>query len=397
MPVDSTTPMSLLATTSVSPFDFQPRTRVVFGPGRLVELGEIARQLGGNRVLLVTDRGVEQAGHLQRAVGALRSAGLPVTVFDSVVSNPTTDDVARGLEVARDNRIDLIIGLGGGSSMDCAKGVNFLLTNGGRMQDYWGTGKARHPMLPMIAVPTTAGTGSEAQSYALIADATSHMKMACGDPKAACRVAILDPEITLSMPGWVTATTGIDAISHAVESYVCLRRNAVSMLYASRAFTLLVSGLPRVIDEPNDIEARADMLLGAHFAGAAIESSMLGAAHALANPLSAHCDMTHGVAIGVMLPHVVRYNQSAVAPLYAQLASQTGLCAPNDPEASTLLARHLEHLVRLAGLPGSLREQGVTSELIPVMSLEAARQWTGTFNPRPLTPSDFQVLYEQAL
>ncbi|MCA9067129.1 MAG: iron-containing alcohol dehydrogenase, partial [Planctomycetaceae bacterium] len=190
-------------------FDFDPRTRVVFGQGTLGRLGELTAELG-KRVLLVTDRGLRDAGHEERALHTLGSAGLAVKVFDDVHPNPTTDDVQRGLTIAREHQTDVIVGLGGGSSMDCAKGINFLLTNGGQMEDYWGVGKATKPMLPMIAVPTTAGTGSEAQSFALIANSQTHMKMACGDKKAACKVAILDPDLTISMPASVTAATGID-------------------------------------------------------------------------------------------------------------------------------------------------------------------------------------------
>src|SRR5262249_49092089 len=187
-------------------------------------------------------------------------------------------------------------------------------------------------------VPTTSGTGSEAQSYALIANPKTHMKMACGDPKATCRVAVLDPELTLSMPGPVTAATGIDALSHAVESHVCTRRNPVSQLFSRQAWQLLVRGFPSVITAGDDIDARAKMLLGAHRAGSAIENSMLGAAHALANPLSAHFDVTHGVAIGVMLPHVVRYNAAWVGGLYGELASDAGLCEAGNSHAGELLA-----------------------------------------------------------
>jgi alcohol dehydrogenase len=197
---------------TLEPFDFDPRTRVVFGNGCVQKLGDLAREYGGRRALLVTDPGVKQAGHTHRCLESLESAGLHVAVFDDVVPNPTTDDVDRGLAIAQREQIDLLVAVGGGSAMDCAKGINFLYTNGGRMQDYWGAGKATRPMLPLIAVPTTAGTGSEAQSYALIADARTHMKMACGDKKAACRVALLDPELTVSMPAGVTAATGIDAL-----------------------------------------------------------------------------------------------------------------------------------------------------------------------------------------
>lgn len=380
----------------LTPFDYQPRTRVVFGAGKLADLGALAKELGATRVLFVTDRGLGKAGHPQRGIAALESAGLQVAVFDDVHENPTTDDVDRGLAVARNAGIDLIIGLGGGSSMDCAKGINFLLTNGGQMQDYWGTGKARLPLLPMIAVPTTAGTGSEAQSYALIANARTHLKMACGDPKAACRIALLDPEITLSMPPSVTAATGIDALSHAVESYVCTRRNPVSQLFAGQAFQLLAGGFPAVIRQPQQIEARSAMLLGAHLAGAAIENSMLGATHALANPLSAHGGLTHGIAIGVMLPHVVRFNASVVGDLLGRLAESIQLCEAGDPAAAEALAARLERWVALAGLPTRLSDCGVRRQEFAVMAAEAAEQWTGKFNPRPVAQADFQELYEKA-
>src|SRR5207249_10078818 len=186
--------------------------------------------------------------------------------------------------------------VGGGSAMDCAKGINFLLTNGGRMADYQGFGKAKKPMLPSIGIPTTAGTGSEAQSFALIADEQTHMKMACGDRKAAFHIAILDPEVTVSQPAKVTAITGVDALSHAVESYVTTRRNPLSQLFAREAWRLLQANFEKVLRRPDNLEARSAMQLGAYLAGSAIETSMLGAAHALANPLTAHYGMTHGIA-----------------------------------------------------------------------------------------------------
>jgi alcohol dehydrogenase len=387
----------LPASDVLAAFDFDPRTRVVFGPGVLSQLGELARELG-SRALLVTDKGLKDAGHEDRALEALSSAGLEVTIFDDVHPNPTTVDVAAGLAVARAADVDIIIGLGGGSSMDCAKGVNFLLTNGGEMADFWGIGKATKSMLPMIAVPTTAGTGSEAQSFALIANAETHMKMACGDKKAACRIALLDPELTVTMPASVTAVTGIDAISHALETCVTTKRNPVSQLFSREAWRLLATAFPRVLEDPTDVEARGAMLVGAHLAGAAIENSMLGATHALANPLSAHFDLTHGVAIGVMLPHVIRFNSAdeAVAALYGDLAADIGLCSADDPDAAEKLARYVHSVVRSWSLPTSLAAAGVTPDLIPTMAEEAAKQWTGTFNPRPVNVASLTELYECA-
>ncbi len=218
----------------LQPFDFHTPTRVVFGPGTLNRLGELAKELGDTRVLLVTDPGLKEAGHPQRAFDSLEAAGLEVFLFDDVEQNPTSRHVDIGARFARPLNIDLIVSVGGGSAMDCAKGINFILTNGGTMSDYKGFGKAKKPMLPSIGVPTTAGTGSEAQSYALIADEQSHMKMACGDRKAAFHVAILDPEVTLSQPLKVTALTGIDALSHALESYVTSVRNPLSQIFAAR-------------------------------------------------------------------------------------------------------------------------------------------------------------------
>src|SRR5262245_56789205 len=261
------------------PFDFSPLNRVLFGPGSLARLGEVARDLGGLRVLLVTDPGLEAAGHPQRAMKYLEAAGLKVFVFDEVRENPSSAQVEQGAAFARERHVDLIVAVGGGSSMDCAKGMNFLVTNGGTIADYKGFGKATKPMLPSIGVPTTAGTGSEAQSFALITDEQSHIKMACGDKKAAFRVAILDPEVTLSQPKSVTAFTGIDAIAHAIEAFVCTKRNPVSSMFARSAFRYLEPNFEVVLQTPDDLAARSAMQVGAHLAGMAIENAMLGVCH----------------------------------------------------------------------------------------------------------------------
>lgn len=369
-------------------------TRVVTGAGSISQLGRWARELGGQRLLLVTDSGVREAGHDLRALESFAAAGYDsahVTVFADVTPNPTSEDVARALQVASEAAVDLIVGLGGGSAMDCAKGVNFLLTNGGAIEDYWGVDKASQPMLPMIAVPTTAGTGSEAQSFALIANPATHMKMACGDKKAACRVAILDAELTVTMPAVVTATTGIDAISHALETAVTTRRNDVSAVLSREAWKMLAAAFPRVVRNGGDLTARERMLYGAHLAGAAIEQSMLGATHALANPLSARYGLTHGIAIGIMLPHVIRYNAQVVEDLYAGLVSDAGF--DGERPAAEVLAEFVEHQRQEAGLPGSLAACKVQAENLDEMAQEASEQWTGQFNPRPVTVETLRELY----
>jgi alcohol dehydrogenase len=381
-------------------FDFVPRTRLVFGAGSVGRVGELAAELGGKRVLLVTDPGIVKAGHAAQVQESLAKAGMHVTVFDRAKVNPTTRCVDECVAVAAAERVDLFVGLGGGSSMDTAKGCNFIFTNGGRMQDYWGVGKAKLPMLPLIAIPTTAGTGSECQSAALIADEQTHMKMACLDPKAAARIAILDPALTISQPHRVTACTGIDAIAHAVESAVTTRRNPLSQMYSREAFRLCVTSLPQVLKHPKDLEARGRMLLGAAYAGIAIENSMLGAAHSAANPLTAHYDIVHGQAVGMMLPLVIRFNAADPDALrcYAELASGPELATVKGGLTTALeaLLARLESLLNLAGFPRSLSDCGVEPPKIKVLAEEAAKQWTANFNPRRVEVADFVGLYEAA-
>src|SRR5256714_2410833 len=196
-------------------FDFHLRTRVVFGDGAAAQLGELARELLFTRTLIVADRGIVATGQVERAAALLAATGIEPSFFHDFDANPDSRMVDAGRKHAEGCRIDSIVALGGGSSLDCAKGINFVLTNGGTMHDYRGFGKAARPMLPSIGIPTTAGTGSEAQSYALISDAETHAKMACGDPKAAFRMAILDPALTKSQPRSVAALAGYDASSHA--------------------------------------------------------------------------------------------------------------------------------------------------------------------------------------
>jgi len=378
-------------------FDFQSRTRIVFGAGWMMRLGELAAELQFRRTLLISDRGLLASGHVHEALESLSTARIEVNRFHNFDTNPDTAVIEDGALFAKPFKVDSIIALGGGSSLDCAKGINFLLTNGGRMQDYRGYAKAREPMLPMIAIPTTAGTGSEAQSYAVVSDALTHAKMACGDPKAAFRLAILDPQLTLSQPQSVTATAGFDAITHAVETHVTTRRNAFSEVFSREAWRLLEGNYETVLSNPNDLEARSAMQLGSYFAGVAIESSMLGATHACANPLTAHYDTTHGAALAMLLPTVVRWNKSVVGERYAALARASGLYSGSDNDQATeALALRLEQLAAAGGLQTSLSAAGIESNQLPMLAGEAAQQWTGGFNPRGFDQAGALDVYERA-
>jgi len=385
---------------AVDSFEFQVPTRLVFGARGLDRLGELAQSLEtGPRVLVISDPGIVAAGHVEQALDRLRGAGFDTALFDQAHVNPTDADVNAGVHVAREFRPDLLVGLGGGSSLDCAKGINFVYSCGGTIHDYWGVGKATGPLLPLVGVPTTAGTGSEMQSFALISDAQTHVKMACGDRRAACRIAIVDPLLTLTQPPALTALTGIDALSHALETFVTRRRNALSLLFSREAWRLGAGAFHRVLARPDDLAARTDMQLAAALAGVAIEHSMLGAAHALANPLTAAYGTAHGQAVGVMLPHVIRYNAHDVDDWYRDvLAVSEGVDgAPPRSAGATGLAEFITRMLARAGLATRLSECGVQREHLNELATAASRQWTGQFNPRSVDQSSLRALYEQAL
>ena len=376
----------------MEPFSSRPSPKLIFGPGSLRELAGCVREAGGSRVFLVSDPGLLKAGHTERALRLLADAGLPATLFAAAKENPTESDAAACADAARAGSFDCVIALGGGSSLDTAKAGNFLLSNGGRMRDYHGYGKASRPLLPLIAIPTSAGTGSECQSYALISRDDTHEKMACGDPKARPYAAILDPELTASLPQAVAVLSGLDALTHAIESAVCTKRNPLSSLYAEAAFRHLALAIGRVIENRASEADRGHMLLGAALAGLAIENSMLGAAHASANPLTARHGVVHGQAVALMLPAVLRFNARvpAAAAVYAHFESILGQLG----EAPGLsLVDWVESLEARSRLP-PLNAQGMDFALL---AEDALRQWTGRFNPRPLQAEDFISLYQDAL
>ena len=368
-------------------FDSDLSQRVIFGDNSIEKLAQATITLGGSRVLIISDTGIKEAGILKRACSSLNNEKIHCYVFTDVDPNPTTKHVYEAVQLAQDNKpIDLIIGLGGGSAMDCAKGTNFILTNGGEMEDYWGSNKATKPMLPSIGIPTTIGTGSEAQSYALIAQEHTHIKMACGDKKAQFDTVILDPTLTYSLPKLVAAITGIDAIAHAVESYVSTRRNPLSQMFAIHAWKMLESNFQIAVDGEH-LDARGKMLFGAYLAGLAIENSMLGAAHACANPLTTRYGITHGIAVSLMLPHVVRFNEKIVGGCYQEFYSKGNL------------ADRIDSLIECSDLPNTLQQctvqYPIRSTDLATLAKEASVQWTAQFNPRPVGIDDFEKLYEK--
>jgi alcohol dehydrogenase len=364
---------------------------LIGGDESLRTLTDVGRALGCHRALLVTDPGVAEAGHSGRARERLEEAGISVLPFDQVEANPTEANVRAGARAARDHQADLLVAVGGGSAMDCSKGINFVVSCGGEIADYEGYGKASAAMMPMVAVPTTAGTGSDAQSYALISTDATHRKMACGDPGARFRTVILDPSVTDTLPRSIAAASGLDAVSHALESFVAKNRCEASSAYARRAWKILDRHLLAALDAPGDHRRWSQMQVAAHLAGAAIERSMLGAAHACANPLTSHHRTTHGVAVVLMLPHVIRYNASVAGMLYAELYD------PSAGETSAEnLALRVQAMIEAANQPLTLSELGIGRDELPHLASEAASQWTLQFNPRSASTADLLEIYESA-
>lgn len=374
--------------------------RIWYGDGivdRIVESLEGVTDGPLRRAFVVTDPGVAGAGHADRVLAALARGSVETRAFSEVRENPTSDDVARAVESLGDFGPDVIVGVGGGSAIDVAKGCAFVAAGGGRMEDYRGHGTAKGTLLPIVAVPTTAGTGTETQSFALIGESGSHRKMACGDPQAAPRVAILDPSLTITQPPFVTACSAIDALGHAIETAVTRPRNALSSGYARDAFLLIHRSLPTVLDEPDDAEARGRLLLAAAFAGIAIENSMLGAAHSMANPMTMHHGIEHGRAVGLALGPVIRFNADdpGAAVIYADLAAAAKLISREEAASSAqagaaALADRVTELIALAGLAEPLP---IFAD-VGMLAAEAAEQWTARFNPRPVGVDDFRSLFE---
>ncbi|MDX1643076.1 MAG: iron-containing alcohol dehydrogenase [Thermoanaerobaculia bacterium] len=361
---------------------------LVCGAGALTELGEVAAGFGAQRALVVTDEGIAAAGHLERAVAALSAAGIDCQTFDRVEENPTGETLEQGVASVGGASLDLVVGLGGGSAMDAAKGINLLLTNGGSIQQYEGFGRSRRPLLPAIGVPTTAGTGSEAQSYALISDSLTHRKMACGDPGLRFRAVVLDPELLVTVPAPTRAASGLDAVSHALESFVTTRRTDESIELARTAWNLLEGHLEAVLGKNGGDDAPwGPLQLAAFLAGAAIERSMLGAAHACANPLTARFGVVHGVAVALMLPAVIRFNGELDPDPYGGL----------EPSGAEGLARRVEALRAAGDLPAGLGEVGVARRDLAQLAEAASRQWTLSCNPRAASRDDLVRLYERSL
>lgn len=382
------------------PFTFSTAKTVVFGAGSIAQIGDIARDQLGTHVILVTDHGIVDAKLHEGALASLAAAGVAVTIFDGVTADPPEKVVLAAAEQARRERAEGVIGFGGGSSMDVAKLVALLARGEEELTSIYGIGQAKGPRLPLMLVPTTAGTGSEVTPISIVTTGEAEKKGVVS-PVLLPDIALLDPELTYALPHHVTAATGIDAMVHAIEAYTSTsaNNNPVSRLLAKEALRLLGGDIRSAVREGTHGEARANMLLGAMFAGQAFANSPVAAVHALAYPVGGHYHVPHGLSNALVLPHVLRFNAETCGRAYAEIAPCAFPWLSEVPVArrAEAFVEALTHLCEEVGLPQRLRDVGIPQEDLPRLAHDAMKQTRLLVNnPRPLSEADALAIYEAA-
>jgi len=373
---------------------------ILAGVGSLERLGEEAKALEAKKGLLVTDKGVIASGIVEKIQAVLKREGIVIDIFDKVISDPDIGCAEACIEMAKKGKYDLILGLGGGSSMDIASVASVMCTNPGTVQDYLGVNLVKNPGIPTILIPTTAGTGAEATPNAILTDTEAKLKKAVVSPYILPRVAIVDPLLTLSMPPTVTSSSGIDALTHAIETYTSNNATILSELFSKEAIIRIGRSLRTAVANGNNLEARYDMSIGSLYAGIAITNAGVTAVHALAYPLGGQFNVAHGIANGLLLPYVMEFNVLGDIPKFAAIAQFLGEKVEHFPllEQAYRAAESVKALYSDLKIPQSLTELGVPGDTIPEMA-KAAMNVTRLIanNPREMTVADIERIYEKAL
>ncbi|MDW7710715.1 MAG: iron-containing alcohol dehydrogenase [Deferrisomatales bacterium] len=370
---------------------------IVFGEGLLARVGACARRLGGRRVLLVSDPGVFRAGWVDVAMGSLGDAGLAFAYYDQITSNPKDAEIEAGAQEYEASGADVILGLGGGSAMDAAKGIAILVSNGGRIQDYEGSDRIHRPLPPMVLCPTTCGTGSDVSQFAIVTDTERRYKMTIMSRTVAPDISLTDPDTLSTLPEEYICTTAFDALSHAVEAFFSIASTSLTDVHAVKAIRLLSGSLVRAVRErsPADLEnlARASL-----HAGMAFSNSLLGIVHALAHPIGGFYDASHGSVNAVLLPEVIRYDLPVVEDRLPELAWGLGHRTGGDTAlAGRIVLDAVEELLHHTGAPRSLRALGVERKDLPEIADRALRDACILTSPRGADAQDLQGILERAL
>ena len=378
---------------------FHSPKKTVFGLDSVKKVGEEAKILGGRRAILVTDPGIVSAGYVKLVEEALRGSHLDVGIFDKVIPEPPARLVAECAKIIGDEKFDIVIGVGGGSPMDIAKGASVMATNSGSIVDYAGIDKVPKAGLPKILIPTTAGTGSESSRSAVVTDERDDTKKSIASSFTMGDVAILDPMLTVSMPPVVTANTGMDALVHAIESYVSATTTPFAEILAIQAIGLIAHNLPLAHAKGSNLIARYNMLLAANIAGLAFASSRLGAVHGLAYVIDVAYHLPHGRANAIMLPHVMNFNKTANLRKFGKIAQAMGenIEGLSPYEAAEKSVEAVKNLLKAVQIPFKLSEYGIPAGDLPKL-VEGGMKQARLFipNPRDLTQEDLRSIYENA-
>ncbi|WP_328528036.1 iron-containing alcohol dehydrogenase [Nocardioides sp. NBC_00368] len=372
---------------------------VVFGPDSLAEAGYAAARLGARRPFVVTDPGIVEAGWVDELLRLLRAEGLAPVLWTDVTPNPKDHEVRRAYERYVETEADVIVAIGGGSCMDAAKGVAVLSGNGGDILDYAGIDQIARPIPPMLMIPSTSGTGADVSQFCIVTDTDRRVKLTIMGRALVPDVSITDPRLLTTMPEALNAATGLDALTHGIESYVSLAHNPLADGHAMSSVALVCRHLRSTITDPGAMEHRAMMAQASLQAGLAFTNAILGATHAMSHQVGGLLDAPHGVVNGVLLPHVIRYNARSVPERFVGLARAAGLPVDGVPGyvAAEMLADHVRRLADDVGVPRGLRDLGVTDTDLDTLSVTTLDDACLTTNPRPASRAEIHALFREAL
>ncbi|MCX6162027.1 MAG: iron-containing alcohol dehydrogenase [Ignavibacteriae bacterium] len=371
----------------------------LMGAGAVSEVGKQAKIIGGTKALVVTDKPMVKIGIVDKIIKLLNEAGIKTVLYDGAVPNPTVKNVHDGVDLYKKEKCDIIIAVGGGSPIDCAKGVGLVCNNGGSIKDFEGLDMSEKNMPPFIAVNTTAGTASEMTRFTIITDTDRHVKMAIVDWHVTPTVSINDPELMVSMPASLTAATGMDALTHAVEAYVSTIATPVTDSAAIKAIQLISQYLRSAVANGNNMEARENMAYAEFLAGMAFNNASLGNVHAMAHQLGGFYDLPHGVCNAILLPHVESFNMIACVKRFADIGVAMGenIEGLSVIESADLAIESIKRLSKDVGIPSGLKELGVKEEDLPALADNALKDARGATNPRITTKADIIQIYKNAM
>ncbi|KYH46377.1 alcohol dehydrogenase [Branchiibius sp. NY16-3462-2] len=372
---------------------------IVFGPGSLAEAGFAAARLGARQPFVVTDPGIVEAGWTAELLEHLADAGLRASVWTQVTPNPKDHEIRAAHAAYVDRGADVIVAIGGGSVMDAAKGVAILAGNGGDILDYRGVDQMTNPIPPLMMIPSTSGTGADVSQFCIVTDTERSVKITVMGRALVPDLSITDPRLLQTMPEWLNAATGLDALTHGIESFVSLAHNPLADLHAVSAVGLVGQHLRDTMDRPDDLDARRGMAEASLSAGLAFSNAILGATHAMSHQVGGLLDAPHGVINGVLLPHVVRFNAATAPERFLPLAHAFGLPAAeaDSSVAADWLADRIRVLADQVGVPSGLKVLGVTQENCRLLARNALDDACLTTNPRPADEDDLAALFEAAL